>query len=129
VSPPDPVPLGILLLSGSFERAHYALMLAAGAGAIGRPVVLFATNAGCHALCEDWSALSGADADTAFQSRGVAGFTELRQAATELGTTLLACDSGLRIAGITPSRLLPEVTIAGIPSFLAALGPGQVITL
>ena len=127
MSPPSL--LGILLLSGSFERAHYAFMLAAGAGAVGRRVVLFATNAGCHALCADWSALTGTEQDAAIQARGVAGFDTLRDAAAELGTVLLACDSGLRIAGIPPARLLPGVTIAGIPTFLTEAGSGQLLTL
>ena len=48
-------PLGILLISGGHERAHYAFVLAAGAAAMGRRVCVFATNAGCHALLRDWS--------------------------------------------------------------------------
>ena len=99
--PPDP--LGILLISGSYERAHYAFMLAAGAGAIGRRVVLFATNGGTHALCRDWSALADIT-DAEVRSRGVAGLDELRDAAAELGTELMACDSGLRLAGRRPRR-------------------------
>ena len=43
--PPGP-PLGILLISGTHERAHYALVLATGAAATGREAVLFATNEG-----------------------------------------------------------------------------------
>ena len=35
-------PLGILLLSGAHDRAHYAFVLASGAAALGRQVVLFA---------------------------------------------------------------------------------------
>jgi peroxiredoxin family protein len=46
-------PLGILLLSGAHDRAHYAFVLATGAAAIGQRVVIFATNAGCHALLAD----------------------------------------------------------------------------
>ena len=41
-------PLGILLLSGAHDRAHYAFVLASGAAALGRDVVVFATNTGCH---------------------------------------------------------------------------------
>ncbi len=124
-----PEPLGILLLSGTFERAHYAFMLAAGAGAIGRRVVLFATNAGCRALCTDWSDLDGADQDATVQARGVAGLDTLRDAATELGAVLLACDSGLLIAGIDPAALLPGVEVSGIPAFLSHVGAGQVLSL
>ena len=43
-------PLGILLRQGGHDAAHYALVLATGAAALGRPVTLFATNAGCRLL-------------------------------------------------------------------------------
>lgn len=124
-----PEPLGILLISGAYDRAHYAFMLAAAAAAIGRPTVLFATNAGCHALAQDWSALEGATADAANQSKGVAGLAEIREAAIELGARLLACDSGLLLSGLPPTALLATVEIAGIPTFLSATTPGQLITL
>ena len=48
-------PLGLLLLSGSHDRAHYAFVLASGAAALGRSVVLFATNRGSLGLALDWS--------------------------------------------------------------------------
>ena len=73
-------PFAILLISGAHERAHCAFVLATGAAALGRKVVLFATNAGCRALCTDWSGLltkSGRDA--AVRARGVAGIGELRE--------------------------------------------------
>lgn len=126
---PRPDPLGLLLISGSYERAHYAFMLAAGAGAVGRTVVLFATNRGCLALCRDWSGLDGAAADAETRARGVAGLAELREAALELGTVAMACDSGLRLAGLDPALLLPEVVVAGIPAFLSAVGAGQMLSL
>ena len=125
--PPDT--LGILLISGTHERAHYAFMLAAGAGAIGRKVVLFATNDGCRALLRDWSSLTDAARDETVEARGVAGLATLRDAALELGTVLLACDSGLRMAGLAAEALLADVEVVGIPAFLAALGAGSIVTL
>lgn len=127
--PPEPAPFGILLLSGNYERAHYAFMLAAGAAAIGRPVVLFATNRGVHALCRDWSGLAGSSADAAVQATGVAGFDELRMAVRELGAATMACDAGLRIAAVAPGLLLEGVEVAGIPAFLSAVASGQIVTL
>ena len=124
-----PEPLGILLLDGGFERAHYAFMLAAGAGAVGRRVVLFATNRACFALCDDWSGLADAGLDDLYRGRGVAGLTELRDAAAELGAILMACDSGMRIAGLEPTALLAGVTVAGIPTFLSTVGGGQLLSL
>ncbi len=127
--PSDPAPLGILLISGSFERAHYAFVLAAGAAALGRPVVLFATNHGCAALVEDWRALDGATADAAVRDAGVAGFAELRAVSAELGVRLIACEAGLRIAGIDPAALLAGVELAGVVTFLSATAGGQLISL
>jgi peroxiredoxin family protein len=122
----SPQRLGILLISGGFERAHYAFVLATGAAAIGREVVLFATNSGCHALMSDptWFA----DDDVRMTQRGVAGLAALREAARELDVRLIACESGLRVAGITDS-LLQGVEIAGVVTFLSATQGGQVITL
>jgi peroxiredoxin family protein len=128
--PSNPEPsasLGILLISGGHERAHYAFVLAAGAAAVGRDVVLFATNDGCHALLADLSPLlSSRDAE--IQTTGVAGLADLRDAATDLGVRLIACEAGLRMAGLTAAPLAPGVEIAGVITFLAA-ATGQLLTL
>src|SRR6202008_2728813 len=89
-------PLGILLLSGAHDRAHYAFVLASGAAALGRKVVIFATNAGCHALLTDWSDLTDADRDARVRAAGVAGLDALREATHEMGVRLIACEAGLR---------------------------------
>jgi peroxiredoxin family protein len=122
-------PLGILLISGGHERAHYAFVLAVGAAAIGRRVCMFATNAGCHALLQDWSGLDEAARDAAVRMGGVAGLDELREAAEELGVALLACDAGLRMAGLESAPLWRGVEVAGVPAFLSATAGGQIITL
>ena len=119
-------PLGILLISAGHERAHYAFVMAAGAAAVGRAVTLFATNEGCRALLP--GALDPAR-DAAVRATGVAGLEELRAAAVELGVRLLACDAGLRVAGLDPAALLPGVEVAGVPTFLAAAGEGGIVTL
>lgn len=122
-------PLGILLLSGAHDRAHYAFVLAAGAAAVGRQVVLFATNAGSHALLADWSGLSDAARDERVRAAGVASFEELRDASRELGVRMIACEAGLRVEGITPTRLMPGVEVAGVATFLSAVGKGQIATI
>jgi peroxiredoxin family protein len=122
-------PLALLLLSGTHERAHYAFVLAAGAASLGRRVVLFATNAGVRGLLADWSGLDDAARDGLIRARGVAGLDELRAAATELGVVLLACEAGLRAEGIAAEGLLPEVSVAGVATFLEAARGGQVVTL
>ena len=117
-------PLGILLISGGAERAHYAFVLAAGAAALGRPVVVFATNEGTRALCADIARL-----DDVPRPAGVAGLAELRAASVELGVRLIACETGMLMAGIAPSALLDGVEVAGVATFLAAVGDGQMLTL
>lgn len=121
--------IGILLLSGTHDRAHYAFVLAAGAAALGRRVVLFASNAGCRALLADWSGLADAARDARIVANGVAGFATLRDAAADLGVRLIACEAGLRAEAIDPAGLLPGVEVAGVATFLAAVGTAQVMTL
>ncbi len=118
--------LGVLLISGGHERAHYAFMLAAGAAAIGRDVVIFATNDGCHGLTDG---ASDAAREADIEATGVPGIAILRAACAELGVRLIACESGLRMAGMDPSALSDGVEVAGITSFLAAVGDGQIVTL
>jgi uncharacterized protein len=122
-------PLGILLLSGAHERAHYAFVVASGAAAMGRQVVLFATNAGCHALLADWSRLTDSDRDARVRSAGVAGLEELREATREMGARLIACEAGLRVEGLDAASLAPGVEVAGIVTFLEAVGAGQIVSL
>ncbi len=120
--------LGIVLLSGNHERAHFAFMTAAAAAALGRRVVLFASGAGCRALMSDWSGLDHVGRDAVIRRRGVAGLGELRHAATETGVRLLACDAGLRAEAIDPSLLYAGVEVAGLATLLDAVGDGQLVS-
>ncbi len=122
-------PLGLLLISGSHERAHYAFLIAAGAAAVGRRVVMFATNDGCRALLADWSTLAQAEREGHVHRSGVAGLDELRAAAAEFGVRMIACEAGLLVAGLTDAPLLDGVEVAGVATFLEAVGHGQIITL
>ena len=117
------------MLSGSHDRAHYAFVMAASAAALGRTVVIFATNRGCLGLASDWSGLDESSRDARIRAAGVVGLDELREAAQELGVRLIACEAGLRAEGIDSARLLPSVEIAGVATFLSAVGGGQVISL
>ncbi len=122
----DAEPLGLLLISPGHERAHYAFLLAAGAAALGRRVVLFATNEGCRALLAE---LPAAPREADVVAAGVAGLGELRNAAVELGVRMIACEAGLRVAGLAADALLPGVEVAGVASFLAAVSGGQIVSL
>ncbi|HEX2940523.1 MAG TPA: DsrE/DsrF/DrsH-like family protein, partial [Rhodopila sp.] len=107
----------------------YAFVVASGAAALGRRVVLFGTNAGCRALCRDWSGLADSGRDAVIESRGVAGLETLRDACVELDVRLIACEAGLRAEAIDAGLLLRDVEIAGIATFLEAVNAGQIITI
>ena len=121
-------PLGVLLISGGHERAHYALMVATAAAALGRPVTLFATNAGCRLLLAD-APLAADPREALLATSGVATLAELLDAATSLGIRRIACEAGLRAEILHDAPLAEGVEVAGLVTFLAAVGTGQVITL
>ena len=120
----DPDRLGILLISGGHERAHYAFLLATAAAAVGRAVTLFATNEGCRALLA-----AAPEGDDRLREAGVAPLAELRQAAAELGIRRIACEAGLRVAGLEGAALAPGVEVAGAVSFLEATRGGQLLSI
>jgi len=124
-----PACLGIMLISGSHERAQAAFSLAASAASLGREVILFATNAGCRALRDDWSGVDDVGRDAAIRRLGLAGLGELREAARELGVRMLACETGLRGEDIDTRSLWLGVEVVGMATFLEAASAGQLISL
>jgi peroxiredoxin family protein len=121
-------PLGVLLLSGGHERAHYALVLATGAAAVGRQVMIFATNAGCR-LFDAARPLEGDAREARLAARGVAGIGPLLAVAADLDIRRIACEAGLRAEDMAAEALLPGVEVAGVVTFLHAVGAGQIVTL
>lgn len=120
--------LSIIVRSGDYESAHYALAMAAAAAAVNRPAVLFFTMGGIHALngppaskLKDW------DRDAAMRERGVGDFETLLQACVELGAKFIVCEMGLRALGIDKASLRADVpvTIAGIVTLLEETKPGM----
>ncbi|WP_198378364.1 DsrE family protein [Neoroseomonas rubea] len=123
-----PKRLGVLLESGGHARAHYALVVAAGAAALGRDVTLFATNLGCLLFAEPCPLLEDAR-EPAIVARGVAGIATLLAACGEIGVRRIACEAGLKAEGLAGMPLAPGVEVAGIATFLDAVGDGQIVTL
>ena len=140
---PEHRPLKVLLISGTFERAHYALAMASAAAALDRPVTLFVTLAGARAfLVSDaqgrpgWTSLpvapelagpdaaDGGELDAAYRTQGVAGFEELLEACRALGVEFMACEMGLRALGLEATSLRQDVPFGrgGLASLLARNG-------
>jgi predicted peroxiredoxin len=46
-----------------------------------------------------------------------------------MGVRRIACEAGLRVEGLAGATLAPGVEVAGLVSFLAAVGEGQIVTL
>ncbi|TPG57220.1 hypothetical protein EAH89_12280 [Roseomonas nepalensis] len=121
-------PLGILLRGAGHEPAHYALVLATAAAAIGRPVTVLATNAGLALLRRDTPLLAD-PREALLAGRGVAGIGTLLEAANELGLRLIACEAGMRAEGIAPGDLAEGVEVAGVVTFLESVGSGGLLSL
>jgi peroxiredoxin family protein len=140
---PEAQRLELLLLSGTFERAHYALAMASAAAALDRPVTLFVTLGGARAfLAPDehgrpaWAALpvapelAGPDAadgsglDAGYRAQGVAGFEELLEACLSLGVEFMVCEMGLRALRLEAAMLRKDVPFrpGGLASLLARGG-------
>jgi peroxiredoxin family protein len=120
--------LGILLESGGHARGHYALVVAAGAAALGRTVTIFATNQGSLLLAAPSPLLADPREDVIVR-RGVAGVGTLLEACAEMGVRRIVCEAGLKAEGLAGLVLAPGVEVAGIATFLEAVGDGQVVTL
>ena len=131
--------LSLIVYSGTFERVHYALVLAASAISVGIPTTLFFTMEACRALLApgadgepSWRRLpagegedaerghSGGIVDDRYASRGIATFDELLAACVQLGARFMVCEMGLRAKGLTRDRLRADVPIeeGGVVTFL-----------
>ncbi len=93
--------LSIVVHGGYFDKIHYALVMAAAAAAIGRPVTLFFTMGACHALKTAdsngnpaWRALPLSEED---RSGGAANGGERGEAYTPLNGAPLAEPVGSRL--------------------------------
>ncbi len=135
---PGPDKLSVIVFSGSFEKVHYALVLAASAAAIGRPTTLFFTMEGCRALLKPgadgaaaWRHLprdasagagdgEGGDVDDGYAAAGVATFEELLMACVEMGVQFMVCEMGLRAMGLERASLRDDVPMmeGGVVTFL-----------
>lgn len=119
----------ITLSDDSWQRAHYALIVAAGALSLGRTVTIFAGGRGVHALAKDWSGLKNITSDAELDNRGVASFRDLREAIIELGANLMVCETGLALTGLTPNTLCETVSVRGIVTFLEQAGDRPILAL
>jgi predicted peroxiredoxin len=46
-----------------------------------------------------------------------------------MGVRLIACEAGLRAERLEATQLMPGVEVAGVATFLEAVGAGQVVAI
>ncbi len=134
---PPPDKLSIVVYAGFYDKVHYALVMAAAAAAIGRPVTLFFTMGACQALKSPgdngepaWRSMpmsegggaggTGGDKDDAYAGMGVATFEELLDSCVQFGVTFMVCEMGLRAMGLEEEPLRDDVPLqkGGVVTFL-----------
>ncbi len=118
-----PDKLSVIVFDGRFDRVHYALVMASAAAATSRAATLFFTGKALTALTAGgWRRLQGEPeaTNTGFKKKGVADFEALLEACRDLGVRIIACEMGLRTAGLTEKDLDPDlpIEIAGVVTFL-----------
>ncbi|WNJ99996.1 DsrE family protein [Thalassospiraceae bacterium LMO-JJ14] len=100
--------LSLVVASNTYEKVHYAFVMAAGAAATGIPVTMFFTmgaciavldGAGWHELVSEVTGMSAKHRDEDFAEKGVATMDELIDACVELGVSFMVCEMGLRAEG------------------------------
>ncbi|MCB9946479.1 MAG: DsrE/DsrF/DrsH-like family protein [Rhodospirillaceae bacterium] len=120
--------LSIIVFDGAYDRVHYALVLASAAAASNRRATLFFTGHSLVALTPGgWRRLGGDPEaeDARAAACGTAGFAELLAACRELGVRFIACEMGLRLAGLAAEALTEApVEIAGVVTVLNATPAG-----
>ena len=115
---PAPDKLSLIIQSGDRQRVYHALVMAAAALAIGKPVTLFFTMDGTRALTRGW--IDG-DGEAERRAAGIAEMEELLSSCVELEGRFMVCETGLRAAGLQMDDLREDVPVelGSAVSFLA----------
>lgn len=113
--------LSIIVYAGDFGRVHYALMMAAAAAAVDRPVTLFFTMGAVQALRrpDGWVNLSGAEWDDHLKDRQIADFETLLQSCAAMDVVFMVCEAGLKAEDLAISDLRDdlEIEVTGLVTF------------
>ena len=117
----------IILHSGSYDRASYALSLATVALAVGKPVYMLLTYGGLlrftrgrlEDMDEDTPAAIGAALERGLARGGIAPLASSLANAKRLGLKLYACPSAMASLNISRDELVEEVDeVVGLATFI-----------
>lgn len=118
-------PLLLIATTADAERLRGALTLACAESAIGGHVRLFLQLDAVGLIAPPVIAPH----DEAHAAAGLPRLCELLDNALDLGVAVIACQSGLALAGVAADALDPRVTVGGPIAVLAETGPKTRITL
>ena len=132
-------PLSLVLFSGTDDKLNAAAVLAAGAAALGRPVVLFLQYwaldafradriAADHGLAPE-AGIEGREKVEALRAAGQASWADTLRMAKELGTVdIEACSLSMDLLHLEQEDLDPLVDgTEGVTSFFLKAGDGQIV--
>lgn len=116
--------LTIIVATAEAERFHAALSIAAAQVALGGTARVY-LHGGAAALLDDLAAPD----DERRASSGLPTLAQLFDEALLLGVTMIACQSGIALAGLGHDRLDHRIQPGGLVSLMAALGDDRLLTL
>lgn len=109
--------LNIIVSVAEGRRFCAALETAIAAAALGQSVRLFLQGDATAML----RAPAGFAGDAARRAAGLPDLAQMIEEAAAMEVELIACQSGLALAGLTAGDLVPEVRMGGLVGFLAAM--------
>lgn len=115
--------LTIIVASADPARLHAALSLAAAQAALERPARIFLQADAVTLLREPITAPD----DARYAAAGVPTLGQLLGEATALGVEVIACQSGLALAGMTAEDLPKGIETGGLVGVLSRSGDDQLM--
>jgi predicted peroxiredoxin len=115
---------GVMIVAAGSDpaRLHAALSLAAAMAALDRPARLF-LQADAVALLRD----PNVPRDESGRESGIPALDEMIAESLALGVTIIACQSGLALAGMSAGDLPRGVETGGLVGFLASQADEQLL--
>lgn len=107
--------LAIVFAEANHARLHAGLSLGLASAALGRPVRMFFQGEAVCALQvgRHWIG------DTSYKAAGLPLIAELLDQTVGLGLSLMACESGLHLCGLSAPGLIAGIETGGMVAFLA----------
>lgn len=118
--------LTIMLIAEDAPRGRAALSLALAQAALGDQVRIYAHERAVMLLAD---APLADDDFTACAAAGLPDRRAMLAMAIESGVTLIACQTGLAMTGLTLDDLAPGAEAGGLMSVLATLGEGRLVAI